>query len=162
MKDAILWSFNQGFEKLIILGADTPHINPRIINSARDLLKEYSVVLGPSSAGGIYLIGLTNDIDLVGLEHIFAGMELSNFARFTSKQGLSFTLIEELSDIDQEEDLIGLIAWLEALIEIIKNPAKTSRQHFIPKNTVRTIKELNLRVVTDRDNNRNKRIIIDR
>jgi glycosyltransferase A (GT-A) superfamily protein (DUF2064 family) len=160
MKDAILWSFKQGFEKLIILGADTPHINPNIINSVYDLLSKYSVVLGPSSAGGIYLIGLNQDLHLNGFEHIFSGIELSNFARFISNQGLPFTLIEELSDIDQEEDLISCIAWLESIIEASKITSEFSKQYFIPEVTWRTIVDLKLEVVVDQTNNRDKRIII--
>ena len=61
MLHAFSESKNKGFEKIVIVGTDTPHISPTIIRKAFHKLSRYNVVLGPSRDGGYYLIGL-NDV----------------------------------------------------------------------------------------------------
>lgn len=162
MKEAIIWVRSHGFKKIIVLGADSPQIQPSLLNKAILLLDKYDVVLGPSAEAGIYLIGINQNFDLDGFEAIFEGVELSNFAKFVVNQSLTFTLLSELGDIDQESDLVGLISWLESVeLHLRLNPKENlDLKLSIPKNTLKTIKNLRLKIKVDDKNNRGK--VIDK
>lgn len=51
--------FERGAERLIIIGTDSPTLEPRHVAQALDTLDENDVALGPSFDGGYYLIGLS-------------------------------------------------------------------------------------------------------
>lgn len=50
--------FQQGYTKIIIIGSDCPGLSGFIIADAFNRLSEAEVVMGPSSDGGYYLLGL--------------------------------------------------------------------------------------------------------
>ena len=56
---AIQAVFNKGYEHIITLGNDTPHLRTRHIVQAIDHLQEGEIVIGPSSDGGFYMLGLS-------------------------------------------------------------------------------------------------------
>ncbi|MCE7736874.1 MAG: DUF2064 domain-containing protein [Candidatus Heimdallarchaeota archaeon] len=162
MKDAIKWVRLQGYSKIIVLGADSPQIQPSQLNKTILFLDKYDVVLGPSAEAGIYLIGINDNLNLDDFEKIFEGVELSNFAKFVVNQNLSFTLLSELGDIDQESDLVGLISWLESVELYLQfDTLEVEDLGFsIPKNTFNTIRKLRLKINVDDKNNRGK--VIDK
>jgi len=51
--------FNKGFDKLIIIGNDCPHLTSKNIQEAAFQLETFDQVLAPTKKGGAYLIGLT-------------------------------------------------------------------------------------------------------
>lgn len=157
MRDAIAWCFSSGVERLVILGADSPQIQPEIIDQAFSLLDDYGIVIGPSPAGGIYLIGITDQFPIDGLEKVFEGVELSNLANLAHQNEISGYLLPELTDIDIEVDLIGLIAWLEST-ELLKSP-KMNDPISTPIHTKQLIANLGLEIKVDSDNNREKQIV---
>ncbi len=161
MKAAIEWTFNRKYEKLIILGADSPQIQPRIINKAIKLLNSVDVVLGPSAEGGIYLIGIKPNLKLQGYEQLFEGVELSDFAKFAKNQMLNINILEELVDVDQESDLIGLIAWLNSVeIQNKQNMKLLENDKIsIPKHTLSILRKIGLTISVDKKNNRGKKLI---
>ncbi len=156
MKDAIIWCFEQNISKLVILGADSPHIQPTMINHSFDKLDTYDLVIGPSPAGGIYLIGINNRFKLDNFEYVFDNVELTSLARLANSNGLTGYILPELIDIDVEEDLIGLIAWIDSLKYLQYNNSKS--ELIIPMNSHDTIKKLGLRIQVDNKNNRTKRL----
>lgn len=157
MRDAIAWSFSSGVERLIVLGADSPQIQPEIINKVFSLMDDHGIVIGPSPAGGIYLIGITDQFPLDGIEKVFEGVELSNLAKLVKLNNIAGYLLPELTDIDIEVDLIGLIAWLEST-ELLKSP-KMSDTISTPIHTKQLIAHLGLEIKVDGKNNREKRIV---
>lgn len=162
MKKSIQWAFNLKFQKLIILGADSPQIQPYLITEAIRMLDENDVVLGPSAEGGIYLIGIKPNLDLENFENLFEGVELSNFAKFADAQSLNIMILPELVDVDQESDLVGLIAWIES-IEIQKNQKtilSSNDKISIPKQTLSVIRKIGLSISVNDSNNRRKKITI--
>lgn len=53
--------FAQGYKQVIIVGSDSPGLKAQTLKDAQARLAETDVVLGPSSDGGVYLIGLKHD-----------------------------------------------------------------------------------------------------
>lgn len=61
---AIVYAGNSGFSPIVVLGADSPTLPPSFIQTACDALGagETDVVLGPTTDGGYYLVGLRQPI----------------------------------------------------------------------------------------------------
>lgn len=49
--------FREGAEQVVLIGTDSPTLDPEIVRVAFDLLRSREVVLGPAVDGGYYLIG---------------------------------------------------------------------------------------------------------
>ena len=62
LSTAIQAVFNQGFEKVIIVGNDTPGLTAAIIQKANVSLDHNELVLGPDYKGGAYLIGISKGV----------------------------------------------------------------------------------------------------
>lgn len=52
-------SFAEGASRTVIVGSDCPSLPPQVIEDGLELLRRAAVVLGPSTDGGYYLIGLS-------------------------------------------------------------------------------------------------------
>lgn len=59
MSDAFERSFNDGAQRVIIVGSDVPTLPESVLNAAVDGLREAEMVIGPTLDGGYYLVGLT-------------------------------------------------------------------------------------------------------
>lgn len=57
MKNAFQQAFDESFERVVIIGCDSPTLPLSYIAEAFERLTEHTVVLGPSLDGGYYLIG---------------------------------------------------------------------------------------------------------
>ena len=58
MQNAIESALGRGAECAVLLGSDSPDVPVEYVNRAFEMLVEHSLVLGPSTDGGYYLIGL--------------------------------------------------------------------------------------------------------
>lgn len=58
MLDAFARTFEDGAERVIIMGSDVPTLSDNIVHAALDDVRDGGMVLGPTSDGGYYLIGL--------------------------------------------------------------------------------------------------------
>ncbi len=56
--------FGEGFQRVVVIGADVPHIPVEAVEEAFALLSAMDVILRPSSDGGYHLIGLRAAGDL--------------------------------------------------------------------------------------------------
>ena len=72
MNQLMRWSFARGAQRTAIIGSDSPSLPVAHLDQALDLLVAHPVVLGPSTDGGYYLIGLS-----AGQSELFAGIEWS-------------------------------------------------------------------------------------
>ncbi len=92
--------------KVVLIGADIPHISKHIINDAFTLLDHVDYVIGPSFDGGFYLIGTKCWNSL-----IFNAVPWSSDQTMTillknlEALSLSYTTLKSLMDIDIYEDL---------------------------------------------------------
>ena len=111
---AFQWTREQGFQRTIVIGSDSPHVRREIITCAERALDEADVVLGPADDGGYYLIAMRRPYD------VFSGIPMSTnvVTRMTMemalRQGLTVQLIESLFDIDELPDLLRLEQVLRA------------------------------------------------
>ncbi len=106
MQNAIEKGFEDGFNKIILIGSDLPDISTKIIEEGFDKLTKHEVVFGPAQDGGYYLVGMTK-------KHfcIFQNKQWSteNLLKTTlnelNKKQISYSLLDILNDIDTIEDL---------------------------------------------------------
>jgi rSAM/selenodomain-associated transferase 1 len=107
MKNAFNSSFTAGYEKIIIIGTDCPGINKSILENAFMALNNLDIVIGPATDGGYYLLGMKKECPF-----LFQNIEwstdkvLQQTIDLCNKNRLSYFLLPELSDIDEEKDLI--------------------------------------------------------
>ena len=106
MENAFKSSFVEGYQKLVIIGTDCPGINETILENAFAKLEEYDIVIGPAIDGGYYLLGMTKESPC-----LFQNIPWSTQVVFEQtidickKHSLSYFVLPELSDIDEEKDL---------------------------------------------------------
>ena len=102
-----------GFDKVILIGTDVPHLRDQWLDEAEAALDSADVVLGPTDDGGYYLIAMRQPHDL------FSGIEMSTarvLADTLTKAhaaGLTVHLLARTFDIDEADDLSRLRALLE-------------------------------------------------
>jgi len=107
MKNAFKSSFTVGYEKIVIIGTDCPGINKDILENAFMALNNLDIVIGPATDGGYYLLGMKKEYPF-----LFQNIEWSTHRVLQqtidccNKNRLSYFLLPELSDIDEEKDLI--------------------------------------------------------
>ena len=105
MAHAFARSFESGMEKVVLIGTDCPTLQSHHLHEAFEALTHSDLVLGPATDGGYYLIGMKCRSD-----YLFAGIAwstaevLAQTLAVATAHGLHFTLLDELSDIDTQED----------------------------------------------------------
>lgn len=106
MSRATTAAFAQGAQAVVVTGTDAPAVGAETVARALDALRCADVVIGPSSDGGYYLIGL-----VAPQPALFADMPWSTervFRETTSRcaaLGLRVTCLPVESDIDRPEDV---------------------------------------------------------
>lgn len=106
MQSAFEEAFQDGYESVCIIGSDCYALDEKAIEQAFNALENHDVVLGPSNDGGYYLLGM-NQLH----PELFKNKEWSteSVAPETIQDfkslNLKYSLLEELTDIDNEEDL---------------------------------------------------------
>jgi rSAM/selenodomain-associated transferase 1 len=98
--------FDEGFEKVVIIGTDAPTLPVRFIDDAFRGLDRSPVVVGPSLDGGYYLIGLRERLFFL-FEGIAWGSErvLAQTLEKINSTGIGCHLLPFWYDIDRETDL---------------------------------------------------------
>lgn len=109
-------AFDSGYEKICVIGSDSPDLPPEIIMSAFDALETGGAVIGPTEDGGYYLIGLS-----APAPQIFAGIPWSTDKVYEKTiyicetAGIATALLGEWRDIDDVYDVIQLRDRLKAM-----------------------------------------------
>jgi hypothetical protein len=110
---AIAQVFDQGYEKVIAIGNDSPQLQvPHLLEAARSL-EAHPVVLGPDYRGGAYLIGLSKKVfDAAALKELRWNSALlyNDFVSWCRRQSISFTSLESLSDLNDAADFRRLLS----------------------------------------------------
>lgn len=106
MSNAFRELFEQGFKKALIIGSDCYQLQTGILQEAIHLLAIYDVVLGPTFDGGYYLLGMTCFIpDLFADKQWSTGTVAEQTIKDAEKLKLSYTLLDQLYDVDEAADL---------------------------------------------------------
>lgn len=106
MSSAFEKQFDKGYEKIVLIGSDTPHIPKEYYDEAFTSLDINDIVLGPSLDGGYYLIAFNKSTFYKG---VFEDITWSTDKVFDQTlQRLHkrrVYLLKELNDIDDMDDL---------------------------------------------------------
>ncbi|MBK6913325.1 MAG: TIGR04283 family arsenosugar biosynthesis glycosyltransferase [Ignavibacteriales bacterium] len=106
MSNAFAEVFKNNFEKVLIIGTDIPDLSSGLINQALSELDKNDIVIGPSTDGGYYLLGMKKfHLDLFNNIQWSSEEVLNKTLNIINQQDLMFTLLPKLMDIDTEEDL---------------------------------------------------------
>ena len=115
MRQAFEDRFQEGYERVVIIGSDSPTLPTAYI--AQALQSEKEVVIGPSTDGGYYLIGMQGKVI-----DIFEGVPwgtdcvLSETLKVLEGQQAQAELLPVWYDVDLPEDLCFLKTHLEWMV----------------------------------------------
>jgi glycosyltransferase A (GT-A) superfamily protein (DUF2064 family) len=101
----------------IALGADSPGLPLRLVETAREALSKSDAVLGPCEDGGFYLLGLTSC--KVGLLSNIPWSQPDTFAQTLARlqqAGMSVSVLETWFDVDTPKDLEQLHSLIETKV----------------------------------------------
>jgi rSAM/selenodomain-associated transferase 1 len=109
MKNALYWGLGSSYQKVVIIGCDTPTLPVAFLCDAFVALDHHQAVIGPSTDGGYYLIGATSvNTNLFanmawGTDHVFQ----KTVEQLKADQW-SYHLLPPWYDIDRPEDMTRL------------------------------------------------------
>jgi hypothetical protein len=99
-------AFEQGYGAAMAIGTDCPSLDTAILIQALEALQHHQLVLGPSTDGGYYLMGLRRSVP-----ELFAGIAWSTDKVLQQTEAIAATLgltqyrLPSLTDVDNPEDL---------------------------------------------------------
>ena len=145
MARALEEGFGCGYETVVIIGSDVPHINVDILQKAFKGIKKNDLILGPAGDGGYYLIGMRRASFSRACLRLFNGIQwgtnvvLSQTLATAEELSLGYGLLDTLDDVDRPEDLA---VWHRALKPTMAPVGKKPLSVIIPTlNEAGTIKE---------------------
>jgi hypothetical protein len=116
MESAFRAAFDEGADRVIIIGSDLPELSAALLRRAFDALESHPAVIGPARDGGYYLLGMRTMI-----EGVFDGMPWSTdevLARTLERlraAGIEPAVLDTLTDVDEVADLpAGWAEWARA------------------------------------------------
>ncbi|GAB4342754.1 MAG: hypothetical protein Kow0099_20550 [Candidatus Abyssubacteria bacterium] len=99
-------AFEDGMERVILVGTDCPEWSSATLRNAFESIERKQLVLGPANDGGYYLIGLSRMFP-----QLFDGLPwgaddvCERTLQLANKHHISTALVEKLSDVDRVDDL---------------------------------------------------------
>ena len=103
--------FESGYEKAVIIGTDLPDISSEIIIEAFSAMEKKDAVIGPSTDGGYYLLGLKSIS-----KEFFTNIDWSTDSVYEQTMdklinaNMEVQTLTKLIDIDTENDLLNWIS----------------------------------------------------
>ncbi|MCD2257758.1 TIGR04282 family arsenosugar biosynthesis glycosyltransferase [Psychroserpens luteolus] len=126
--NAIQSVYEKGFDTIIAIGNDTPHLQTKHILKAVQQLEQNDVVLGPSKDGGFYLMGLKqsnfNVETFLKLPWQTSRLNQS-ISRLIRSKKVNLYYLETLSDIDKTSDIKAIMNRFERISNDLKQLLKT-------------------------------------
>ena len=102
----------EGYERIIMIGADVPHVCDEWLDEAETQLDSVDAVLGPTDDGGYYLVAMQTPHDVFTDIPMGTDRALIETLRKAAAEGLRVHLLPRSFDIDEEHDLVQLRALL--------------------------------------------------
>jgi len=96
---------------VVLIGTDIPGVTPALLSKAFEALADHDLVLGPTTDGGYYLIGMNKDAAARAIPGIFNDVPwstegvLERTLAIAGELDLSTRQVDELADIDRPDDL---------------------------------------------------------
>ena len=122
MWDCVQQLCGEGFERVIMIGADVPHVRSEWLDEAEEQLNTADIVLGPTDDGGYYLVAMRAPHD------VFTGIPMSTDRVLTETLsrvealGLRLHLLPCGFDIDEQRDLVRLQTLLRTEGDSVRLP----------------------------------------
>jgi uncharacterized protein len=114
MEGAFQKAFQEGCPRAVLFGTDIPGLSAPVLDQAMEGLMDSDVVLGPSTDGGYWLMGLKKKADLFSGIGWGSEQVLSQTLERAKRLGLSTVLLDPLPDVDTVEDVYKLLPeWTE-------------------------------------------------
>ncbi|MDH3974811.1 MAG: TIGR04282 family arsenosugar biosynthesis glycosyltransferase [Deltaproteobacteria bacterium] len=116
MKNAFHHLKSQGYDKIVIIGSDSPTLSGSIVEEAFESLEKHDLVLGPSLDGGYYLIAISGEVP-----EIFNGIQWGGDTVFedtfnkAKSLGLDMHILPFWYDVDTIKELRFLSIHLAGL-----------------------------------------------
>ncbi|MHA1993956.1 MAG: TIGR04282 family arsenosugar biosynthesis glycosyltransferase [Candidatus Hodarchaeales archaeon] len=137
---------NLDLPSALIIGSDTPHIQPSLIQTAIEILRSNSQnsVLGPSQNGGFYLLG-HNEPYMDEIGSIFQKTDI--YGELGSAMDLLLSksdvhILPEVTDIDNFEDLKSV----RSIMKILSSNYRRGKNVFFPEYTFNLINKLDINI----------------
>ncbi|UCG03852.1 MAG: DUF2064 domain-containing protein [Candidatus Heimdallarchaeota archaeon] len=138
------YAFNElNLGSVIIIGSDTPHLQPNLIMQSFKLLRQNinAAVLGPSQNGGFYLLGHNRPF-IENIGDIFQKQsslhELGSCMDLLNSKGHLVHIIPEVTDIDTFENLKSV----RIIINILSLTSSESINSYYPRFTYQLLNSL--------------------
>lgn len=105
MKNSFDFVFKKGYDAVCIIGSDCMELSDSIIKSAFYALNKNDIVIGPSTDGGYYLLGMKQINEALFLDKNWSTEEvLTQTIIDIKKLNKTYQLLELITDIDTEQD----------------------------------------------------------
>ena len=108
------WGGDQGYQRMILMASDSPHLPVSLIASGFDLLREHEIVLGRVRDGGYYLIGQRGFHDVLSSVAMSTASAADDVVARSRERGLAVRELPMTFDVDERTDLDELTATLRA------------------------------------------------
>ena len=108
---AIQQAFDQGARRIVLIGTDIPGITGKLLDQAFASLGDHDLVLGPSTDGGYWLVGMKKPVDIFGGIAWSQADVLEKTLKIARKKRLKTDLLDPLTDLDTPADLDHLPSW---------------------------------------------------
>jgi hypothetical protein len=105
MQAAFSNAFKNGSTRVVLVGTDIPELGKYHLKSAFDALSDHDMVLGPSTDGGYWLIGLKRHSNVFHDINWGTAGVLDRTVALARNEGLKFYLLDPLDDLDTLGDL---------------------------------------------------------
>lgn len=122
--NAIEEVFAKGYQKVITIGNDTPHLKAHHLIDTFHQLQKNDVVLGPSKDGGFYLMGIKkehfNKAQFLNLP--WQTNRLHQYiASVAASKNLNIRFLETLKEINEAEDIQQIINSFKSISKTVLN-----------------------------------------
>jgi rSAM/selenodomain-associated transferase 2/rSAM/selenodomain-associated transferase 1 len=105
MEKAFLKAFQREYRRVVLVGTDIPGLTPRLLEQAFHSLNTHDLVLGPSTDGGYWLMGLKRPAPLFEDIPWGSGTVLEDTLALAEKEDLPVRRLDPLTDVDTPGDL---------------------------------------------------------
>lgn len=121
--NAIQSIYSKGFDAVITIGNDTPHLSAKHLTKTITQLQKHDLVLGPSTDGGFYLMGLKKS-----LFNVEAFLKLPwqtsalnrSISKLSALKKTNIYYLEVLTDIDVASDINTILNSFKSISTYIK------------------------------------------
>ncbi len=106
MQQSFAAGFAQGYQRVCIIGSDCYELSTEVIEEAFEQLNAHDVVIGPSTDGGYYLLGMNRLHATFFTDKVWSTASVKeDTVRDAKRMNLRWFELPTLTDVDEEDDL---------------------------------------------------------